>query len=66
MSKDREGQPVPGGVDGRGIPGDEASPGAPQTAENICRACHGTGRVEGRPCPECGGSGKVVETVGDA
>jgi DnaJ-class molecular chaperone len=46
--------------------GGEASPGAPQTAENICRACGGTGRVDGKPCPECGGTGKVIETVGDA
>lgn len=47
-------------------PGDEAPPGAPQTAENICRACGGTGRLEGKPCPDCGGTGRVVETVGDA
>ena len=54
-----------GGQPGR-TPGDEASPGAPQTAENVCRGCGGTGLVDGEPCPECGGDGLVVETVGDA
>jgi len=43
-----------------------ASPDAPQTAENICRTCSGAGRVDGKPCPDCGGTGKVIETVGDA
>jgi DnaJ-class molecular chaperone len=47
-------------------PGDEASPEASQTAENICRACGGSGRVGGEPCPDCGGTGTVTETVGDA
>ncbi len=46
--------------------GDGASPAASQTAENICRACSGTGRTDGEACPECGGTGKVTETVGDA
>ena len=56
--------PVPGSAVEN--PGNEASPRAPQTAENICRTCGGTGRVAGEPCPDCGGSGRVVETVGDA
>jgi DnaJ-class molecular chaperone len=47
-------------------PGDEASPTAPQTAENVCRTCGGTGRVDDESCPDCGGTGKVIETVGDA
>jgi len=47
-------------------PGDEASPGASQTAENICRACKGTGQIDGNPCVECGSTGKVVESPGDA
>lgn len=49
-----------------GSPGDEASPEEPQTTENTCRRCRGTGRQGDEPCLECGGSGKVVETVGDA
>ena len=64
MSWDRDSQSV-AGEDNRN-PGDEASPGAPQTAENICRTCHGTGRVGDKPCPDCGGSGRIIETVGDA
>jgi DnaJ-class molecular chaperone len=42
------------------------SPPAPQTAENTCRSCGGSGRIGAERCPECGGGGKVVETVGDA
>lgn len=48
-------------------PGDEAEPGTPGTGEDSCRACHGTGRRDnGEPCPECGGTGKVVVNIGDA
>ncbi|MEX6505024.1 hypothetical protein [Jiella sp. M17.18] len=47
-------------------PGDEGDPSAPQTAENTCRACHGTGEIDGEPCPECAGTGYVREIVGDA
>ena len=36
-------------------PGDEAAPGTPGAGENICPACKGSGRVQGRPCPNCGG-----------
>jgi DnaJ-class molecular chaperone len=42
-------------------PGDEAAPGTPGTGENICRHCKGTGEHEGRACPVCDGSGKVIE-----
>lgn len=47
-------------------PGDEAPPGVPGTGENICRLCRGTGRVQGRRCEECGGTGKIVEGIGGA
>jgi DnaJ-class molecular chaperone len=66
MSRDHDSQPAAAHASDQRNPGDEASPGAPQTAENICRACHGTGRVGDKPCPDCGGSGKIIETVGDA
>lgn len=66
MSGNRDSQSVAGGANERRNPGDEASPGAPQTAENICRTCHGTGRADDKPRPDCGGSGKIIETVGDA
>ena len=47
-------------------PGDEAAPGTPGTGENLCRHCKGTGHHDGQPCPECGGTGKVIEGIGGA
>ena len=51
---------------GQTNPGDEAPPGTPGTGEDICRACRGTGKQDGKDCPECGGTGKVIEGVGGA
>jgi DnaJ-class molecular chaperone len=45
-------------------PGDDAPPGTPGTGEDICRDCHGSGRIDGKTCPACGGTGKVTEGVG--
>ncbi len=45
---------------------DKVPPEAPGAGENICRKCEGTGRVDGKPCPECGGTGKVGTPVGGA
>ncbi|MDQ9170553.1 hypothetical protein Q8A64_09025 [Oxalobacteraceae bacterium R-40] len=46
-------------------PGDDAPPGTPGTGEDICRVCRGTGKLEnGSDCPNCGGTGKVVEGIG--
>jgi hypothetical protein len=47
-------------------PGDEAPPGTPGTGENICRRCGGKGKVDGATCPECQGSGTVIEGIGGA
>lgn len=48
-------------------PGDEATPGTEQTGENTCPACHGSGRMpDDAMCTNCGGSGIVIVTVGDA
>ncbi|WP_119153154.1 hypothetical protein [Caldimonas tepidiphila] len=47
-------------------PGDEAPPGTPGTGENLCRNCGGSGRIDGGPCPECQGTGKIVEGIGGA
>ena len=44
-------------------PGDEAAPGTPGTGENLCRDCGGSGELEGKPCPVCGGTGKVIEGI---
>ena len=37
-----------------------------QVGENTCPACAATGRVDGADCSTCGGTGTVVEPVGDA
>jgi RecJ-like exonuclease len=47
-------------------PGDEARSGTPGAGENVCRMCDGTGQVDGHTCPDCEGSGKVIEGVGGA
>lgn len=47
-------------------PGDEQRNDVKQTGENLCWDCKGSGKRDGERCPTCGGSGKVVVTVGDA
>lgn len=52
-----EGKPI--------LPGDEAAEGTAGTGQAICRECGGSGRdFERRPCPTCGGTGKVIAGVG--
>jgi DnaJ-class molecular chaperone len=45
-------------------PGDEVPPDTYSTGEDACERCDGTGEVDGGTCPDCGGSGKVVEAIG--
>jgi hypothetical protein len=45
-------------------PGGEAPAGARGVRENVCRMCAGTGRIDGHMCPDCEGSGKVIEGIG--
>jgi RecJ-like exonuclease len=46
-------------------PGDEAEPGTPGAGEDICEACTGSGTLaSGQPCPQCGGSGRVMRGIG--
>ena len=47
-------------------PGDEAAPGTPQTGEGLCPVCAGKGRIDGRPCATCAGTGTVIVNIGDA
>jgi DnaJ-class molecular chaperone len=48
-------------------PGDQAPPGTPQSGERICPRCGGAGRqASGARCEFCGGTGRVIELVGDA
>ncbi|RWO60524.1 hypothetical protein [Mesorhizobium sp.] len=43
---------------------DEVPAGIPGAGVIICRRCAGTGMIDGRTCPECGGTGKVTTPVG--
>lgn len=45
-------------------PGDDAAPETPGAGENVCPVCNGSGRAEAQDCPNCGGTGKVIEGVG--
>jgi len=45
-------------------PGDDAPEGVGGAGENLCPACSGSGRLEGRECQTCGGTGKVIEGIG--
>ncbi len=46
-------------------PGDEAAPGTPGTGEDICPVCSGTGKSkDGKDCPNCGGTGIIIEGIG--
>jgi len=47
-------------------PGDQAPAGSPQTGENVCPECAGSGSRDGKPCENCDGTGRVTEIVGDA
>ena len=47
-------------------PGDEAPPGTPGIGEDVCPECHGTGRIRGVRCENCGGTGKIVRAIGGA
>lgn len=48
-------------------PGDQAPPGAPLSGERLCPRCGGSGTLaDATRCEFCGGTGKVIELVGDA
>jgi hypothetical protein len=47
-------------------PGDESAPGTPQTAEDICPECQGSGKQGQGACANCGGTGRIVKIIGDA
>ncbi|MCF6101777.1 hypothetical protein [Mesorhizobium muleiense] len=40
------------------------APGIPSAGVIICRRCAGTGMIDGRTCPECGGTGKTPTPIG--
>lgn len=41
-------------------------PGTPASGENVCRRCAGSGELDGKPCPDCNGTGKIVTPIGGA
>lgn len=45
---------------------DAVPQGSPNAGESLCRKCGGSGKVEGRTCPECEGTGKVTTPIGGA
>ena len=47
-------------------PGDEAPEGTPDTAETVCPQCGGSGSVNGSPCTNCLGTGKINVGIGGA
>jgi hypothetical protein len=47
-------------------PGDEAPAGTPGTGEDLCRTCGGDGQLNGSPCPDCAGTGRVTVGIGGA
>ncbi len=58
------GDRVPPGSDPRMHAGDALPPDAPGAGETVCYRCNGKGKLEGgETCPECEGSGRVIESV---
>ncbi len=45
---------------------DAVPAGTPDAGENVCRRCNGSGEVDGKDCPECGGTGTILTPVGGA
>jgi uncharacterized membrane protein len=41
--------------------GDDMATG---TGDAVCDNCEGSGKVDGKDCPMCGGTGKVIEGIG--
>jgi hypothetical protein len=51
---------------GRWSPRDEADPGTPGAGAALGPERAGDARADGRPCPSCGGSGKIIAGIGGA
>jgi DnaJ-class molecular chaperone len=67
MSQQQDGAFKPGrSASGTMRPGDEVPPGTQGAGEAICPVCAGSGKVDGRECENCSGTGKIIEGVGGA
>ena len=66
QTENRRPVPTPGAPGRQLNPGDEAAPGTPGTGEDVCPVCHGNGKIDGRACSNCGGSGRVIKGIGGA
>jgi DnaJ-class molecular chaperone len=51
-------------TDGVHDTGDDDAPAPPQTTEERCPECGGTGERDGRECPACEGTGNVMRGLG--
>lgn len=49
---------------GQMSPGDEAPPDTTGAGEDLCRACQGSGQLDGKRCDVCGGTGKIQQGIG--
>jgi len=45
-------------------PGDEVPPGTTGAGPVPCPQCEGSGRRDGDECPNCSGTGEVLEAIG--
>lgn len=43
---------------------EDAPPAPPQSADERCPECDGTGKRDGRECPACEGTGNVMRGLG--
>lgn len=62
--RDNPGQPKREGDWRPERPGDEAPEGTVGTGDALCPRCTGSGKIDGNPCPDCGGTGVVTEGIG--
>lgn len=47
-------------------PGDQVPPGTPGTGEDICPDCKGSGKLNGKSCEKCAGTGVITVGIGGA
>lgn len=38
----------------------------PRPGEDICPECNGKGKVDGKPCENCDGTGRITRGIGGA